>query len=249
MNKFGAPTTPPAYQPRSRSSSSRNYSTSGYSQQPGSRQTTTSRTFTSHTMTYSALPKPHEPPVNSVEYYQMQQIMGNPFTNIQQAAAPAHIQHTPTGFGALRDRFKTGSLSDEFDRAQVILQQQRQQHQVQRQTSTEGGNTLSSIRNQYMNRTKETTQDELPTRQTFNISRTIVGEDIPQPTRQQQPPLQMQPPPQVLQKQADFAPQTQQQQPAQATEQEQQNGNVDQSEVAPPSTNDNTTTELPVSSF
>jgi hypothetical protein len=248
MSKFVGQTTA---QPRSRSTSSRHYSNSSYASHPGPSQTTTSRTFTSHSMTYSALPKPHEPPVNSVEYYQMQQLYGNPFTNIQQAAAPPHIQHTPTG--ALRDRYKSGSVSDEFSRPQPIQRQQQQQQPRQRQTSTDGGSTLSSLRNQYMNRAKETSQDELPAPQAYNISRTIVGEDIIDQNRPQQPPLQLQPAPQVLQKQ----PQAPQQQPApaqQASEQEQvQDENVDQqassSEVAPPSADDTPTNEPPSSSY
>jgi len=251
MSKFVGQTTA---QPRSRSTSSRHYSNSSYSSHPGPSQTTTSRTFTSHSMTYSALPKPHEPPVNSVEYYQMQQLYGNPFTNIQQAAAPPHIQHTPTGFGGLRDRYKSGSLSEEFTRPQPIQRQQQQQPR-QRQASTDGGSTLSSLRNQYMNRTKETSQDELPTQQAYNISRTIVGEDIIEQKRTQQPPLQMQPPPQVLQKQQQSAPQAPPQQ-QQAFEQEQsqaQDENIDQqassSEVAPPSADDTNTNEPPSSSY
>ena len=44
--------------------------------------------------------------------------------------------------------------------------------------ATTGGNTLSSLRHQYMNRTKDTIEDE-PLSQPFqNSSRTILGEDI-----------------------------------------------------------------------
>jgi hypothetical protein len=191
MSKFAGPKPVQQFHPRSRSTTSRNYSTSSYTSNSGPSQTTT-RTITSQSMTYSALPKPREPPVNSVEYYQMQlqQQGGNPFTNIQQAAAPAHIQHTPTGLGALRDRFKTGSLSDDFNRPQVV---QRQQPPPQQ--SNAGGNSLSSLRNQYVNRTKEPSQDELPSQPVQNISRTIVGEDIPQqkPAPVSQPPQQESP--------------------------------------------------------
>src|ERR1700722_6619157 len=119
MNKFSGPTPVQSYTPRSKSSSSRDYSNS--SSGP-SQTTTTTRTSTIKSMTYSALPKSSEPPVNSIEYYQMQmqQQDGNPFTNIQQAAAPPHVRHTPTGFGALRDRFKTKESSqDEYSTQQV----------------------------------------------------------------------------------------------------------------------------------
>ena len=148
MNKFDSPT------PRSRSTSTRQ---------------TTKTTTTRNYQTYSALPKPHEPPVNSVEYYQMLQQNGISFNNLQQAIAPAHIQHTQT---TLRDRFKTGSLSEDF-------------HRPAQPAHVSGGigHSLSSIRNQYMTQTKET---NLPPQPVQNIPRTIVGEDYP-PKQQQQP--------------------------------------------------------------
>lgn len=185
MNKFAGPT--PA-QPRSRSTTSRHYSSSSYTNNSGPSQSTT-RTLTSHSMTYSALPKPHEPPVNSAEYYQMQlqQQGGNPFTNIQQAAAPAHIQQSPAGFGGLRNQFKSGSFSDDFNQPPVV---HRQPPPPQ---ANAGGSSLSSLRNQYVNRAKETLQDELPPQPVQNISRTIVGEDIQQQKSAAQPPP---PPPQ-----------------------------------------------------
>jgi len=257
MSKFAGPPSAQQYPSRSRSTTSRQYSSSSYTTNAGPNQTTT-RTLTSQSITYSALPKPQEPPVNSVEYYQMQlqQQGGNPFTNIQQAAAPAHIQHSPAGLGALRDRFKTGSLSDDFNRPQVINrqppppQQQKQQQQQQQLPPQTGGSSLSSIRNQYINLAKESVQDKLPSPPVQNISRTIVGEDIPQKKPQQQ----------QQQQTASQAPQQQQQQTApQAPQQEQsqtQNENVDQqappSEVAspPPATNDtNSTAAEGVSSF
>ncbi|CAF1176500.1 unnamed protein product [Adineta steineri] len=265
MNKFAPPAAIQQRHPRSRSTSSRNYSTSNFSSHPG--QTTTSRTFTSHSMTYSALPKSHEPPVNSVEYYQMLQQFGNPLTNIQQAVAPPHIQHQQAGAGLLRDRFTTGSLSEDFSRPQIVNRQppQKQQQQIQRQTSNEGASTLLSLRDQYMNRAKEASKSDLPAAQPFNISRTIIGEDIPRPKQAPQPPLQLQPAPQVLQKQSDSAPQIpqqqqqQQQQPAstpQTSEQEQpqtQDENVEQQatsfESVPPSTDDAADTEPGTSSF
>jgi hypothetical protein len=204
-------------------------------------------------MTYSSLPQNREPPVNSVEYYQMQQLSGNPFTNIQQAAAPAHIQHSPTGFGAIRDRFKTGSLSDDFNRPQQVVNRQPPPPQQQQQQNPTGS-SLSSIRNQYMNRAKQSSQDELPSPPIQNISRTIIGEDIPKQKPVQQAPQQLQQPAPVLQ-----APQQQQQQPApvsQATQQEQpetQNENVNQeapsSEAASPPTDNTTNADEGVSSF
>ena len=142
-------------------------------------------------MTYSALPKPVEPPVNSLEYYQMQLQQGrDPFANIQQAAAPAHIQHSPTGLGGIRDRFQLGSLSDDFNRPQVVNRQPPSPPQQQQQQGGAGGSNLSSLRNQFINRAKESLQDELPAQPVQNISRTIVGEDVPQakPTTAVQPP-------------------------------------------------------------
>jgi hypothetical protein len=215
-------------------------------------------------MTYSSLPQTREPPVNSVEYYQMQQQSGNPFTNIQQAAAPAHIQHNPTGFGALRDRFKPGSLSDDFNRPQQVVNRQppppQQQQQQQQQNST--GSSLSSIRNQYMNRAKQSSQDELPSPPPIqNISRTIVGEDIPKqkPAPQQAPQQQPAPVSQVFQQQPAPVSQAPQQETApvsQTPQQEQsqtQNENVNQeapsSEVASPPTDNTTNAEEGISSF
>jgi len=217
-------------------------------------------------MTYSSLPQNREPPVNSVEYYQMQQLSGNPFTNIQQAAAPAHIQHSPTGFGAIRDRFKTGSLSDDFNRPQQVVNRQPppQQQQQQQQQQNPTGSSLSSIRNQYMNRAKQSSQDELPSPPIQNISRTIIGEDIPkqkpvQQAPQQQPPAPVLQAPQQQQQPAPVLQAPQQQQPApvsQDTQQEQpqtQNENVNQeapsSEAASPPTDNTTNADEGVSSF
>ncbi|CAF3739244.1 unnamed protein product [Rotaria sp. Silwood1] len=219
MSKFTGPAPIQQYHTRSKSTSgsgstsSRHYSTSTHTTNLGPRQTTTTRTLTTHSMTYSALPKPHEPPVNSLEYYQMQmqQQGGSPFTNIQQAAAPAHIQHTPTGFGALRDRFKRGSIPDEFNQPQIIHRQQQQQQQ-QSTSMTNGGNNLSSLRDHYMSQAKQATYNGLPTQQVQHISRTIIGEDTPQQKQQQQQKLIQQGP---LQQQQAYTPQVfVQQQPA-----------------------------------
>ncbi|CAF4353640.1 unnamed protein product [Rotaria sp. Silwood2] len=249
MSKFVGPAPVQRYHPRSTSTStsSRLYSSSTHTSNVGPRQAAATRTLTTHSMTYSALPKPHEPPVNSVEYYQMQmqQQGGNLFTNIQQAAAPAHIQHSPTGFGALRDRFKIGPGSGDFNQTQVIHRQQQQQQQSTAMTNS--GNNLSSLRDHYMSQAKQSVYNGLPAQQVQHISRTIVGEDIPQQKQQQTftqqgPPQQQQayaaqafsqqqPAPQVLQQPAPVtqvfsqqqqkpAPQTPQQQPAQAPEQQ-----------------------------
>ncbi|CAF0971938.1 unnamed protein product [Rotaria sordida] len=242
MSKFVGPTSVQQYHPRSKSTSasSRHYSSSTHTSNIGPRQTTThtsnigprqttthtsnvgprqttTRTSTTRTMTYSALPKPHEPPVNSVEYYQMQmqQQGGNPFTNIQQAAAPAHIQHSPTDFGALRDRFKLGSASDDFNQTQVIQRQQQQQQQQQSTAMTNGGSNLSSLRNQYMNQAKQAVYSEPYTQQVQSISRTILGEDIPRQQQQQQTFTQQGPP---QQQQAYIAQVLTQQQPAPVTQ-------------------------------
>jgi hypothetical protein len=235
MSKFAGP-APPAqqFQPRSRSATTRHYSSSSYTTSSGPNQIIT-RNLASQSMTYSALPKPIEPPVNSLEYYQMQQQQGgNPFTNIQQAAAPPHIQHSPfspTGLGSLSDRFKTGSFSDDYNRPQVVNRQQPSPPQQ----GNVGGSNLSSLRNQYVNQAKESTQNKLPPQPVQNISRTIVGEDIPQqkPTTSQAP--QQQPPATVLQ-----APQKNQP----------QQENLDQQQASsPPTTEDATNVAEGVSSF
>ena len=164
-------------------------------------------------MTYSALPKPREPPVNSVEYYQMQmqQHGGQGFANIQQAAAPAHIQSAGSGSGALSDLYRGGSIFDApAPQRQDVARQQQQQQQA-----AAGGNNLSSLRHQYMSRTKDTIQDELPSQPFQNISRTIVGEDIgiqkAPASKAYQPPgvIAPPPPPQSMQQ----APQQEQEQP------------------------------------
>ncbi|CAM2698645.1 unnamed protein product [Rotaria socialis] len=195
VHKFAEPTSGQTVHSRSKSAAtttttttSRQHSSSSHTTNSGPRQTTSNRALTSHSMTYSSLPKPVEPPVNSIEYYQMQmqQQGGNPFTNIQQAAAPSHIQHSPTGFGTLRDRFKTGSLSEELNQAPAIRRQE--QHPAQQQkTNASGGNSLSSLRNHYMNQANQATYDELHAQHVQNISRTILGEEIPQTKPQQQP--------------------------------------------------------------
>ncbi|CAM4740425.1 unnamed protein product [Rotaria magnacalcarata] len=193
VHKFAEPTSGQTVHSRSKSAAttatSRHYSSSSHTTNSGPRQTTSNRALTSHSMTYSSLPKPVEPPVNSIEYYQMQmqQQGGNPFTNIQQAAAPSHIQHSPTGFGTLRDRFKTGSLSEESNQAPAAIRRQEQSHVQQQKTNASGGNSLSSLRNHYMNQANQVAHDELHAQHVHNISRTILGEEIPQTKPQQQP--------------------------------------------------------------
>jgi hypothetical protein len=105
---------------------------------------------------------------------QMQQHGGQGSANIQQAAAPAHIQSVGSGSGALSDLYRGGSIFDAPPpQRQDVARQQQQQQQA-----TTGGNTLSSLRHQYMNRTKDTIEDE-PLSQPFqNSSRPILGEDI-----------------------------------------------------------------------
>jgi hypothetical protein len=257
MNKFAGPTSTQQYHPRSRSAASRNYSSSSYTTNTGPNRITT-RTLTTQSVTYSALPQTREPPVNSLEYYQMQQQSGNPFTNIQQAAAPPHIQHvqTPTGFGALRDRFKTGSLSDDFNRPQQVVNRQPPPPAPQQQQQNTVGSSLSSLRNQYINRAKQSSIDELPAQPIQNISRTIIGEDIPQQKPQQKAAPIQQPAPtsQVMPKQqpapASQVPQQEQEEP------QTQNETVEQqapsSEVTSPPPTDETTapaTAEGVSSF
>lgn len=225
MNKFAPPTSVQTINSRSKSTTTttttRHHSSSGYPTASRSRQTAapTNRTLTSYSMTYSALPKPVEPPVNSIEYYQMQmQQSGGAFANIQQAAAPPHIQHTATGLGALRDRFKTGSLSDDFNKAPSTARRPEQQYVQQQVPNNRPGNSLSSLRNQYMHQAQQPVYDESYAQQVPVISRTILGEESPQTKlpvfssqgtpQQQQPPTQvlveeqLQPSPQVFLKQA-----------------------------------------------
>jgi hypothetical protein len=212
MNKFAGPTPVQPSSPRSKPTSTRYYSSSSHTSTSGPRQTTTTRSLTSHSMTYSALPKPAEPPVNSVEYYEMlmQNQGANAIANIQQAIAPAHIQHTPTGFDALRGRFKTGSFSEDMNPPQIMQRQVQQKQQQQQPKNTPKGTSLSSLRNQYMNQAKQSINDELHAQHLQHISRTIVGEDIPQQKGQQQAFVQ-QPPPQSQVYTQPMRPQLQQQ--------------------------------------
>ena len=190
MNKFAGPAPALPNQSRSRSTTTRHYSSSSYTTSSGPNQNMI-RSLGSNSVTYSKLPKPVEPPVNSAEFYQMQMQQGkDPFANIQQAVAPAHIQHSPMGIGGLHDRFKTGSLSDDFNRPQVVNRQPPSPPQQQQQGGA-GGNTLSSLRNQFINRAKESLQTELPAQQVQNISRTIVGEDLPGDKPATQPPARV----------------------------------------------------------
>lgn len=191
MNKFtGSAPALPNQQSRSRSTTTRHYSSSTYTNSSGPNQNIL-RSLGSNSMTYSNLPKAVEPPVNSAEYYQMQLAQGkDPFANVQQAVAPAHIQHSPMNIGGFHDRFKTGSLSDDFNRPQVVNRQPPSP--PQQQQGGAGGNTLSSLRNQYVNRAKESLQTELPAQPVQNISRTIVGEDIPGEKLKTQPPASVQ---------------------------------------------------------
>lgn len=220
MTKFAGPAPAHPNQSRSRTTTTRHYSSSSYSTSSGPKQNT-SHSLTSNSMTYSALPKPIEPPVNSLEYYQMQLQQGrDPFANIQQAAAPAHIQHSPMNLGGLRDRFQTGSLSDDFNRPQVVNRQPPSPpQQQQQQQGNAGGSNLSSLRHQYMNRAHESLQNELPAQPVQNISRTIVGEDLPseKPKATVQPPAPVQQAPSKTQEAPASAPQADASSPAEET--------------------------------
>ena len=182
MGKFTGPTKIPTYEPKPKSTTTRHYSSSTYTSSTGSGQTTTTQT-TSRTMTYSALPStPQEPPVNSAAYFQMLEQQGviAPSSISQSPAAPPHFQGPPPGFGALRDRFKTTSISDETTSSQNTGRSEQ---------SNVGGSGLSSLRNQYMNRAKETTEnrEESFSQRVQNVSRTIAGEQPrSQPQQQQQ---------------------------------------------------------------
>jgi len=189
MNKFTGPTKIPTYEPKIKTKTSQHHSTSSYTSSTGSGQTTTTRTSTIHSMTYSALPKPQEPPVNSAEYYQMmQQGSVSNTSHTEQSAAPPHIQGPAPGFGALRDRFKSGSVSENPNPIQDIRRQQQ---------SNTGNSGLSSLRDQYINRAKESiqTQEESFSQRIQTVSRSIVGEDPFQQHKQQQQQTPSAPPP------------------------------------------------------
>ena len=182
MNKFTGPTKIPTYEPKSKVSHSQQKWTTSYKTPSGATQTTTTSVESSkyYSMTYSALPKSSEPPVNSAAYYAMLEQGGahDDAPSSSQAGAPPHIQGPAPGFGALRDRFKGASLSDNAD-------QQQQQSDPRR--SHGGGSGLSSLRDQYINRASETgqVQSESFSQRVQNVSRTIVGEE---PLRSQAPP-------------------------------------------------------------
>ncbi|CAF4531035.1 unnamed protein product, partial [Rotaria magnacalcarata] len=68
-------------------------------------------------------------------------------------AGPPHIQGPAPGFGALRERFKGVSVSESTDPIHDIRRQQQQQ-------SNAGSSSLGSLRDQYVNRAKESTQSQ-----------------------------------------------------------------------------------------
>lgn len=131
-------------------------------------------------MTYSALPKAQEPPVNSAAYFEMleQQGFAVPSSISQSPATPAHFQGPPPGFGALRDRFKATSISDDTSSSQDPRRSQQ---------SNAAGSGLSSLRDQYMNRAKQSTEtrEESFSQRVQNVSRTIAGEQPPSQSQQQ----------------------------------------------------------------
>jgi hypothetical protein len=203
MNKFTGPTKIPTHEPKHKTTTSQHYSTSTYASSTGTAgqgtatTTTTNRAAKTYSMTYSALPKPHEPPVNSAEYYQMMQqgSTSNASSNVQQSAAPPHIQGPAPGFGALRDRFKTGSFSEGTSPIQDIRRQQQ---------SDTGNSGLSSLRDQYVNRAKESTQSQEASfsQRIQSVSRSIVGED--QPREQHQTPAAPPSTPQIPQQEESY---------------------------------------------
>jgi hypothetical protein len=174
MNKFTGPTKIPSYEPKPKSASSRQFSSSSYTSATGSGQssTTTTRASSSYSMTYSSLPKPQEPPVNSAAYFEMLQhgSGSNTSANPQQSAAPPHIQGPAPGFGALRDRFKSGSLSESTNPAQDIRRQQ--------QSNTDNSG-LSSLRDHYVTQAKvsSTFQEESFSQRIQNVSQSFGNEN------------------------------------------------------------------------
>ena len=199
MNKFTGPATIETYKPKNTISTSRHFQQSSHtsSNQSGQTTTTTTRTTSHQTMTYSALPKPQEPPVNSAEYFQLLQQgnLNSTSSNIQQSATPPHIQGPAPGFNALRERFKSDSTAENTSQ----LQNFRREHQ-----SNPGNSGLSSLRNQYITQAKELseTHEESFSQKIQTVSRTIGGQEQSQQqessshhvtfTEQQQPEEELQ---------------------------------------------------------
>ena len=191
MNKFTGPSKILTYEPKSQMSTSRHQSSSSYksTKESGSTTTTTTQSSKSYAITYSALPKPNEPPVNSAEYFRLMQQGGGDSapSTASQPAAPPHMQGPAPGFGALRDRFKTGSFSEGTNSPQDTRSQAK---------GNPTNSSLSSLRDQYVNRAKEAVQvqEESFSQRVQNVSRSIVGEErsqaqpvsTPQPSRPQE---------------------------------------------------------------
>ena len=172
MNKFTGPTVIQSYQPKSNISQTRHQSSSTYKTSSGPGQTTTTHTTNVYSMTYSSLPKSNEPPVNSAAYFDMLQqgYSHDTPSSTQQSAAPPHFQGPAPGFGALRDRFKTGSVSDSSN----TIQEQRRVI-----NSNVGNSSLSSLRDQFVNRAQDgsQTQESSFSQRIQTVTRTIVGEE------------------------------------------------------------------------
>ena len=170
MNKFTGPTKIPTYESKSSQQSTSSRTTSSG---PG-QSTTVTQSSQYHSMTYSALPKAQDPPVNSAAYFEMlrqgNSDQGSSYT--APVAAPPHIQGPAPGFGALRDRFKSGATSEGNAGSQEPRRGQA------------GNSSLSSLRDQFLSRATESTQgqDEYFSQRIQTVSRSIVGED-PRPAR------------------------------------------------------------------
>ncbi|CAF1012285.1 unnamed protein product [Rotaria sordida] len=168
-NKFTGPTSVPTYEAKTKIKTTRQYESSTHTSSSGGPGQASTHSTKTYSMTYSALPTSHEPPVNSAEYYQMLQQgnLSNTLPIVQQSAAPQHIQGSPPGFDALRGRFKSGSVSESINPIQEIRRQQQ---------SNTGSSSLSSLRDQYMNRAKELgqTQEESFTQKIQTVSRSSV---------------------------------------------------------------------------
>jgi hypothetical protein len=175
MNKFTGPSKIQTYEPKPKTTHYHQQSSSSYTSTGGQGQSSTTKSETSkfYSITYSALPKvTQEPPVNSAAYFEMLQKGNNDraSSNVQQPAAPPHMQGPAPGFGALRDRFKTGSFSENADAS----------HDVRRtQPNNAGSSSLSSLRDQFVNRAKDTNQmqEESFSQRIQHVSRSIIGED------------------------------------------------------------------------
>lgn len=167
MNKFTGPSIVQTYQPKPKASKYKVETTTSY--KADAPEQTVTHTKTQYTITYSSLPQPTEPPINSAAYYEMLEKEGNLQSSPNnQSGAPQHIQGPAPGFGALRDRFKF--KTSESDDA---TKQERQFYH-----SNSGNSSLSMLRDQYVNRAQDAsqTQDNSFSQRVQTVTRTVITE-------------------------------------------------------------------------